>query len=477
MKQAAVSRKVLRRFYEPLLLLNALGQIRGERIKPESDTNSISPSIHKLRRSFVDGIAYICAYEKGPRRVTAAALEQTPEGILVWLAANENIGVEVTRFLGMILSDVQHIAELDDREDRQLEGEKMLEDLTSRIVAFNAPRIQTYYEQVARKYAPACLDTISSGPMRTDHAAREGQSHLDDLVGWLRETFIDDSSTAPDVSQHQMIVRSCYEKRRSPSFDILKRFAGLGESRRSEFEQLFKLLCKLGKHVHIAKKLVEAAVSLAQDFAGGFRIERLPSAKEQKLPLTSKEATIESTIHRMYSTVEEQTRFMARLGSIWDPCELSELLHSQHNTKTRVHAELLLIDHFDRHGCHFLDGNDKYIGCSKPACYLCYAYINCHPGRYAAPPSHQKLYVGWRPPDINQSDQSIEGRQTFQKRIMLKLIEWIRRDLATDIENRTSRFPYHADSTAGMTSASKTAASQASPSLSALSVDGPNLDG
>ena len=132
-------------------------------------------------------------------------------------------------------------------------------------------------------------------------------------MGWLHDTFIDDFSATLDVSRHQVIVRSCYEKRRSPSFDILKRFAGLGESRRSEFEQLFKLLCKLGKHVHVAKKLVEAAVSLSQDFIGGFRIERLPSPKEQRLPLTSKEATIESTIHRMYSTVEEQTRLMNRL--------------------------------------------------------------------------------------------------------------------------------------------------------------------
>ena len=136
-----------------------------------------------------------------------------------------------------------------------------------------------------------------------------------------------------------------------------------------------------------------------------------------------------------------------------------------------------MIDHFDRHGCHFLNGNDKHIGCSKPACYLCYAYIQCHPGRYAAPPSHQKLYIGWRPPDINLKDQNSEARQQAQKQIMLKLIEWVRQDLATDIESRTPLLPYHADSTAGMTSTSKTAASQISPSLSALSVNDLNLDG
>lgn len=297
---------------------------------------------------------------------------------------------------------------------------------------------------------------------------------------WLRETFIDEPSTTPNIFQVQAVVRTCYEKRRSASFDILKRFAGQGESRRSDFEQILELLFKLGKHVHVAKILVEAAISLPQDFSGEFRIEVLPSSKEQALPLTSKEATIKSTIKRMFSTVEDQSKFMARLESIWDPSEISELLDREKTTKTRVHAELLLINHFDRHGCQFLDGNDKYIGCSKSACYLCHAYIKSHPGCYAVPPSHQKLYIGWRPPDMIPSNpnSAVQQRPQQLQKIMLDLITWVRRDLATDIENRVSRLPYHADSTAGMTSvASKNTASKASPSLSAAPVEDLDFDG
>ena len=43
---------------------------------------------------------------------------------------------------------------------------------------------------------------------------------------------------------------------------------------------------------------------------------------------------------------------------------------------------------------------------------------------------------------------------------MLKLIEGVRRDIQTDIESRTKRLPYHAD-TAGMSSLSRTFASNA----------------
>ena len=156
------SRRILRRFYEPLLLLSALGDIRGDHIKPDIVAGGVSPNIKKLRRSFIDGIAYICAYEKHPRRVTAAALERTPHEVTVWLAANTDIGDNVVQFLEKVFSDIQRIAELGNREERKREGEKTLEDLTSRIVAFNAPRVRFYHEQVAIHRAPVCLDVINN---------------------------------------------------------------------------------------------------------------------------------------------------------------------------------------------------------------------------------------------------------------------------------------------------------------------------
>lgn len=170
----SVRPKVLRRFYEPLLLLNSLGQIRGERIKAETNSFSSSPNIQKIRRSFVDGIAYICAYQKGPSWVTAAALEKTPEGVTVWLAANEDIGGNVIGFLQKVLSDIQKIAALDDRESRLREAERIKEPLTSRIIAFNAPRIETYFDRVKRKHVPECLKIMdeerkSNGMSTTRH--------------------------------------------------------------------------------------------------------------------------------------------------------------------------------------------------------------------------------------------------------------------------------------------------------------------
>ena len=272
-------------------------------------------------------------------------------------------------------------------------------------------------------------------------------------------------------------MRGCYESRSNPRFDALKRLAAQGESRRLKAEELLHLLYKLGKHIHITKKLIEAAVSVSHDFVAGITIQTLPSSTEKNLPFTPEQATIESTIHRMFSRSEDQDNFFARLQYIWKPSQLTELLREQHTTKTRVHAELLLIDHFDKYNFSFLDDNDKYIGCSKSACYLCHAYIERHPGRYTIPPSHQKLYVGWRVPDVRSQDPASAARYKTQEDILLNLIDFVRKEISTDIESRTSPRPYHPDSTVGMSSTAKTLASMPNllsraPSLCDVHIEG-----
>jgi hypothetical protein len=151
--------KVLRRFYEPLLLLNALDQIRGARIKPDLASSITGLNHQKIRHSFADGIAYICAYKKEPDYVTAAALEKTPQGISVWLAANANIEPKVIHFLEGILVDLRRVAEQEDANGRHQTGRKIRESLTVRVVAFNQPRIQAYYI-MAKNYVRQCLVVI-----------------------------------------------------------------------------------------------------------------------------------------------------------------------------------------------------------------------------------------------------------------------------------------------------------------------------
>jgi len=159
-------------------------------------------------------------------------------------------------------------------------------------------------------------------------------------------------------------------------------FAGQGQTRHETFERLYKLLGKLGRPLKSSKTLIEAATNLAQDFAQGFTVKTVHSTVLQKLPFRGKkEATIERTANRMFLDSSPKTEFMDRLKPLvpWEGDELDSFLQHERATKTVVHAELLLIDHFQRNSCNFLGQGEKYIGCSKPACYLCHMYITQHP--------------------------------------------------------------------------------------------------
>jgi len=108
----AVNPKLLKRFYEALVMLDVLGNSRGDRTEEEAldselEASDLGPD--KLRRSFIRHLAYLCDYEKGGDRTTAIALEQTPQGITYWLASNKtpykrSTGADRTKeFLHVIL--------------------------------------------------------------------------------------------------------------------------------------------------------------------------------------------------------------------------------------------------------------------------------------------------------------------------------------------------------------------------------------
>ena len=78
---------------------------------------------------------------------------------------------------------------------------------------------------------------------------------------------------------------------------------------------------------------------------------------------------------------------------------LFEKMKQRQTIVTRVHAELQIADKFSRiQDMKFVD-NDKYIGCSKPACYFCYKWLDNHEHRYVRPATHHKIIPGCRGAD------------------------------------------------------------------------------
>lgn len=100
---------------------------------------------------------------------------------------------------------------------------------------------------------------------------------------------------------------------------------------------------------------------------------------------------------------------------------------------TRVHAELLLVDLFSRRSFDFAD-EDKYIGCSKPACYFCYSWISHHRKEFILPPSHNKVILGCRGPDVDPK-LDINGNGAKLRARMCEQMVW---QLEQDIMTRLS---------------------------------------
>ena len=98
---------------------------------------------------------------------------------------------------------------------------------------------------------------------------------------------------------------------------------------------------------------------------------------------------------------------------------------SKETVVTRIHAELQIADKFARsQAINFVD-DDKYIGCSKPACYFCYNWLCLHTQGYSEPATHCKVIPGCRGPDYELNDAGTD--------VMISMYSKISRQVGQDI--------------------------------------------
>ncbi|KAH8706056.1 hypothetical protein BGW36DRAFT_286171 [Talaromyces proteolyticus] len=174
------------------------------------------------------------------------------------------------------------------------------------------------------------------------------------------------------------------------------------------------------------------------------------SSRHLPSPLNPKASTLDGVVHRMFPefTSTEVRRDLERLNIFGN---LHEQLSRACTFKTRVHAELLLIEKSRSNGWEFVAG-DKYIGCSKPACFCCYHYINSLPERYSISGCHNKIYTHWRAPDLTIQDlKAAKIREDALNAVVAKLRTEVRRC----IDERPVKIRPHYDSITGSTSVAR----------------------
>jgi hypothetical protein len=179
---------------------------------------------------------------------------------------------------------------------------------------------------------------------------------------------------------------------------------------------------------------------------------RIPSVESVPTPTKSEQATLESMLGRMLpegdTTLPEYTKKLTVLDLKLGMRKKVIDLYKSPTFKPIVHAEIQILEYFYRNELHFMDG-DRYISCSKPACYCCHLYIRYHPLGVVEPGTHKKIYPNWGPPLLPLGDNDPGFRD--QRDVLNHMVRSIRIDALAQVHLCASSPAFHPDSTTGIT--------------------------
>lgn len=196
--------------------------------------------------------------------------------------------------------------------------------------------------------------------------------------------------------------------------------------------------------------LVDAAYECPAIFQQ-FSLQHLAAGSSSRRPPARQKLTLDGIVNRIFSEKSARSReFHDLLRSLNETGRImARVLEQYSNTKWQpsVPAELALLEATYEKQCSFYD-DDKFIACSKAACFCCYHYICNHPGDYARPACHNKLYLNWKPPDLCNI---VSGAQAFpQREVMDRVIVEVRKAVIERVF-RQQRRRWHPDSSTGIT--------------------------
>ena len=161
--------KLLKRFFEPLMLLAALGQVQGERIASGPlGLETSDASTFMQRRRILSDLCAMCDFKKGGETVTAIALEAHPGGPVYWLATNGPARNKVVTFLKETLEALGP-TDSGNIEDGRLE--KLEKDLFMRFTEFNRPRLVSTWLFLQKSIGEE-LERISNVSSRDDEFSK-----------------------------------------------------------------------------------------------------------------------------------------------------------------------------------------------------------------------------------------------------------------------------------------------------------------
>ena len=197
-----------------------------------------------------------------------------------------------------------------------------------------------------------------------------------------------------------------YDWKRSGHYEIVRREAKQGGSYGSNFENIRHLIGRLHHTMKAIVFLIEARDRLPL-FRERFRIQREHSPRAIALPLQVLEmnfARIAGNLIEELADPDQKHVCQAGLKKLDKKFGLSDKILEVGRArvwKLKVHAELILLNKVRTTNFKFAY-NDRYIGCSKPACYCCSMYMEAQQDKCVFYGHHGMAHLAWQaPPRLN----------------------------------------------------------------------------
>lgn len=194
---------------------------------------------------------------------------------------------------------------------------------------------------------------------------------------------------------------------------------------------------RLAHHIRASQQLLEDSYRLAGLFES-YHVLPTPIMRGVIRPEQDSQTTLDAILKRMLAEKDDRyVELQEALSTMDQKFHIFDRIVGYHESKTwrpQVHAEIHVLEHFFKQTLSYVD-NDRYIGCSKPACLCCKLYIRYHPARCVEPESHQKVYTNWSPPNLEAAGQDPLFAQ--QRDIMIEITHRIRENVIEQLYQRS----------------------------------------
>ncbi|CAI6332052.1 unnamed protein product [Periconia digitata] len=418
--QAHVQDVEVKKLYPRLALFEALSKFKD---KNQPRKRSSDP-ICEARRNFLDAFAYLCDINTGGDTVTAAALQKLSSGNVLWLAANRGIPPHILDYARLILNKLITVT-----VDNQATLQRTIFELALEKCK---PRLD-YYKRMAQKYATNCVSLLSE---RRDHdtgkmGARSYGTQMLMLEVKHLQAKLRELSEPPPYWTMETHVTFCYDMRNS-EYHHIKRYSS---NARDVFGSLAHFIWRLGETRESAKTVVEAMITVPSlRRVNNILVVKAPKIIKRTIDPScmSPHEVLHEIIDSVSSSPIHHMHAFTRLHELDSPIPgpLHTQMTSRSSVKTKVHAELQIADLFSKTGNRkFVDG-DKYIGCSKPACYFCYSWLIEHPHRFVPPATHHKIILACRGPS-----DSLKNLDQQEAELIVDMYSKMNQQIGQDIIN------------------------------------------